>query len=266
MPPPLPTVDRRRRALCTAALLGPLGGHAAVAAVPILAFHRFAPTAVDSMTVSLDRFDAQLRLLERLSCRVVPLADWVAWRCGRRAALPERAVVLTADDGHRSQFEQMAPRLQERGWPATFFVYPSAISNADYAMTWPQLQTLAERPGLSVQSHTLWHPNLLRERRGQPPAAFERFARQQLGQSRQVLQQRLGRPVDLLAWPFGLSDTGLQALAAETGYAAAFALGNRSASARDALFDMPRHLIVDSIVPAQLEARLRTAFGDGAAR
>lgn len=216
------------------------------------------------MTLRLDHFEAQLALLERLRCRVVPLADWVAWRQGRRGALPDRAVVLTADDGHRSQFEQMAPRLRERGWAATFFVYPSAISNAGYAMTWPQLAALAESPGLSVQSHTFWHPNLLREQRSRPPDAFRQFALTQLRRSRDTLQRHLGRPVDLLAWPFGLSDAGLQALAAEAGYAAAFSLGNRSATAADPLFDVPRHLIVDGVDARQLEVRLRAAFGDGA--
>lgn len=229
--------------------------------MPILAFHRFGPTAADSMTVRLARLDAQLALLERLRSRVIPLADWVAWRAGRLDALPDRAVVLTADDGHRSQFEHFAPRLRERGWPATLFVYPSAISNADYAMTWPQLQALAEQPGLNVQSHTLWHAHLLRERRRQAPEAFDRFARRQLQRSREVLQGRLGRPVDLLAWPFGLSDPGLQGLAGELGYTAAFGLGNRSATPADPRFDVPRHLIVDSVDERQLEARLSAAFG-----
>lgn len=269
--PPLPTSlrrlpppDHRRRALCGAALLAPLAGRADSPRVPILVFHRFAPTAVDSMTLRLDHFEAQLALLERLRCRLLPLADWVAWRQGRLGALPDRAVVLTADDGHRSQFEQMAPRLRERGWPATFFVYPSAISNAGYAMTWAQLTTLSQTPGLAIQSHTFWHPNLLRERRNQPTETFRRFALTQLRQSRDALQQRLGRPVDLLAWPFGLSDAGLQAQAAEVGYAAAFSLGNRSATAADPLFDVPRHLIVDRVDTRQLEVRLRAAFGDGA--
>ncbi len=217
------------------------------------------------MTLRLDHFEAQLALLERLRCRVLPLADWVAWRRGRLGTLPDRAVVLTADDGHRSQFEQMAPRLRDRGWPATFFAYPSAISNASYAMTWPQLATLSETPGFAIQSHSFWHPNLLREQHSQPPGVFRHFALKQLRQSRDTLQQRLGRPVDLLAWPFGLSDPGLQALAAEVGYAAAFSLGNHSATTTDPLFDVPRHLIVNGVDARQLEARLRAAFDDRAA-
>lgn len=261
--------DARRRALAVGLLGAPLVGRAAKPlpqpSVPVLLYHRFAATAVDSMTVRTNHFAAQLRLLEQLNCNVIALADWVAWRSGKRATLPPRAVVLTADDGHRSQFEVMAPLLHARGWPITLFVYPSAISNARYAMTWAQLQELAAQPGFSVQSHTYWHPNLLQERRRLPPEVFRRFANDQLRRSREVIEQRLAHPVSLLAWPFGLNDEALWAQAAECGYQAAVALGNRAATLQDPLYAVPRHLMVDSIDVPQLAARLRAAFTAGEA-
>ena len=261
------SLDARRRAFALGLLCAPLPGRAAKPlpqpSVPVLLYHRFAATAVDSMTVRTSNFEAQLRLLERLNCNVIALADWVAWRRGERATLPPRAVVLTADDGHRSQFEVMAPLLQARGWPITLFVYPSAISNARYAMTWPQLRELVAYPGFSVQSHTFWHPNLMQERQRLSPQAFRRFATDQLRRSRDVIEQRLAHPVTLLAWPFGLNDEALWAQATECGYQAAVALGNRAATRQDPLYAVPRHLIVDSIDAPQLAARLRTAFAAG---
>ena len=228
--------------------------------MPLLVYHRCAPTVLDSMTLRMSNFEAHLRLLERLQCQVIALDDWVAWRRGERAALAPRAVVLSADDGHRSQFELMAPLLRERRWPITLFIYPSAISNASYAMTWPQLRELAAEPGFAVQSHTFWHPNLLQERRRLSPEAFGRFALDQLQRSREVLQQRLASSVTLLAWPFGLSDEALWEQAAQCGYRAAFALGKRSARTQDPLYAVPRHLMVDSVDERQLEARLVAAF------
>jgi len=250
-------VDRARRALTCGLVGAPVFGRAAFATTaqthraPILVFHRFAATAMDSMTLRIANFEAQLRMLANLSCRMISLSEWVAWRlalaAGADAMLPPRAVVLTADDGHRSQYEVMAPLLRDRGWPITLFVYPSAISNASYAMTWPQLRDLAADPLVSVQSHMYWHPNLLRERGHMTPDAFHRFAANQLTRSRDTIEQRLGRPVTLLAWPFGLSDDGLAAQAAEADYQAASSLGNRSAGPSDPLYAVPRHLIVDSV-------------------
>jgi peptidoglycan/xylan/chitin deacetylase (PgdA/CDA1 family) len=262
--------DHRRRALAFGLACSPWLSSAAAArtgpSVPILVFHRFAKQALDSMTLRIANFEAQLQLLQSLSCQVIPLSAWVAWRLalarGESATLPPRAVVLTADDGHSSQFDVMAPLLRERGWPVTLFIYPSAISNASYAMTWAQLRELVADPGVSVQSHTYWHPNLLRERARMEPAAFQRFAADQFSRSRGTLEQRLGHAVTLLAWPFGLSDEGLAQQAEQAGYSAAFSLGNRSAVAGDPLYAVPRHLIVDSVDASQLAARLAAAFGD----
>ena len=263
-------LDAGRRVFAFGLLCAPLLGRAAKPvqrpSVPVLLYHRFAATVVDSMTLRSSNFEAQLRMMERLECKVIPLADWVAWRLGERATLPPRAVVLTADDGHRSQFEVMAPLLHARGWPVTLFVYPSAISNASYAMTWPQLRELLAEPGFTVQSHTFWHPNLLQERRRMSPDAFQRFAAGQLQRSRDVLQQRLSHTVSLLAWPFGLSDEALWTQAAGCGYQAAVTLGNRSASMQDPLYAVPRHLIVDSVDERQLAARLTAAFAAGEAQ
>jgi len=155
----------------------------------------------------------------------------------------------------------MAPMLRARGLPVTLFIYPSAISNASYAMTWPQLRELLAEPGFSVQSHSFWHPNFMLERKRQSPEAFQRFATDQLRRSREILQQRLGQAVSLLAWPFGLSDEALWMQARDCGYQAAFALGNRSATQRDPLFSVPRHLMVDGVDARQLAVRLNAAFG-----
>ncbi len=257
-------VDTRRRALALGLLAAPLLSLGARGTpgpvVPVLAYHRFAPTAVDSMTVRTSNFEAHLAALERLQCTVIALSDWVAWRTGERATLPPRAVVLTVDDGHQSQFETMAPLLRARGWPVTLFIYPSAISNASYAMTWSQLRELQATPGFSIQSHTYWHPNFLQQRKHLSPDAYRNFAKDQLYRSRNTLAQRLGQAVSLLAWPFGWSDQELWTLAGEAGYRAAFALGNRAAVVDDPVYAVPRHLMVDGVTAQQLAARLRAAF------
>lgn len=254
-------MNRRQAALAlttlaTQALAGTPPGRR----VPVLVYHRFASQAVDSMTVRTANFASHLEVIRRLGARVVPLRDVVAWRLGLGGELPERAMALTADDAHRSQVETMAPMLRDTGWPMSLFVYPSAISNASYAMTWQQLAALKDDGRYDIQSHTYWHPNLLRERRVRSPADFERFATQQMEWGRDRLRQRLGVNPTLLAWPFGLTDDGLMALAARLGFQASFILGNRHVSLADPLHALPRHLMTDVMAAARLERLLANAF------
>ena len=99
-----------------------------------------------------------------------------------------------------------------------------------------------------------------------PADEFRRAALAQLRNSKATLERRLAHRVSLLAWPFGLEDKTLQAMAAECGYEAAFSLGNRSVTQDDPIHALPRHLMVDSVDAHALEARLLAAFNTGPGR
>jgi peptidoglycan/xylan/chitin deacetylase (PgdA/CDA1 family) len=241
--------------LCWLALA--FGAHAQTPSqrVPILVYHRFATTVNDSMTVRISTFNAQLRFLRERGYQVVPLRQVVNWLTDPSATLPSRPIVLTVDDGHRSVFDELLPIAQRERLPITLFIYPSAISNASYALTWEQLRKLKQTGLFDVQSHTYWHPNFNIERRHRTPADFQHFVRTQLDMSRQRIEAEVGGHVDLLAWPFGICDDELMALAAEEGYVAAFSLEPHSVDGHSRMLALPRFLMVDSYGVAGL-ARL----------
>jgi len=224
--------------------------------VPILVYHRFAATVNDSMTVRVATFEAQLRFLKERGYQVVPLRDVVNWLRDPSVKLPPRPIVLTVDDGHRSVFDELRPIVERERLPVTLFVYPSAISNASYALTWEQLRTLKQTGLFDVQSHTYWHPNFKVERRRRTPADFQHFVRTQLDMSRQRIEAEVGGEINLLAWPFGICDDELMALASGEGYIAAFSLEGRSVDRHSRMLALPRFLMVDSYRVAGLAALL----------
>jgi peptidoglycan/xylan/chitin deacetylase (PgdA/CDA1 family) len=213
--------------------------------VPILAYHRFGPVVLDAMTVTTAAFEAQLRYLAEHDRPVVSLRSLIEHRLGRGPAPPSGAVILTADDGHRSVYTEMYPIVRRFRVPVTLFVYPSAISRADYALTWEQLRELRASGLFDVGSHTWWHPNFRTEKQRLAPAEYERFVQTQLARSREILARELGGPIDLLAWPFGIYDRDLLAAATAAGYLAAVTLDGRSARLADDLLALPRYLITD---------------------
>lgn len=229
-----------------AALAGPVMASQAEWRVPILVYHRFAATVTDSMTVRSSTFEDHLRVLRSQGYSVIPLHDLLDYLYGRRAGLPAKAVVMTADDGHRSVYQVMYPLVQRYRVPVTLFIYPSAISNASYALTWDELRRMQQSGGVDVQSHSYWHPNFVQERRRLSPQAYRQLVRQQLLRPRQVIEKQLGHKVDLLAWPFGLYDAELMQEAQTAGYLAAFSLEARPVTWRDSLWALPRLLMVDA--------------------
>ena len=177
--------------------------------VPILLYHRFGPTVADSMTVTTAVFESHLKYLHENGYTVIALKEMLALVSGPGIPPGARYVVLVADDAHRSVYTEALPLIKKYRVPMTLFVYPSAVSNASYAMTWDQLRELKATGLFDFQSHTYWHPNFKKEREKLPPAEFEKLVHMQLTKSREKLEKELGQKVDLLAWPFGIYDPGL---------------------------------------------------------
>jgi peptidoglycan/xylan/chitin deacetylase (PgdA/CDA1 family) len=215
--------------------------------VPILVYHRFGPTAADRMTTPTAVFEAQLHYLRDHGYTVIQLRQLVDYllRQAPAPAPPRRAVVITADDGHRSVYTELFPLAVKYRLPVTLFIYPSAISNAAYALTWEQLREMRASGLFDIQSHTYWHPNFRQEQRRLSVVDYERLVTMQLTISRQTITRELGGEVDLLAWPFGIHDPWLMQKAREAGYLAAFTIEPRPATATDDLMAIPRFLLTD---------------------
>ncbi len=169
----------------------------------ILVFHRVTDEIpADGLTVGCTFFRNLCRTLAR-RFRVVPLAE--IFRLARRgAALPMRTVAITFDDCYRDNLAA-ARVLAEHSLPATFFV-PTAYVGTDHVfpwdrglkrmpnLTWEDVDEM-QQLGFEIGSHTVTHADL--------GAVSEDEARREIVESKAVLENRLGRRVRWLAYPFG---------------------------------------------------------------
>lgn len=140
----------------------------------------------------------------------------------------------------------MLPLIKKYRIPVTLFLYPSAISNASYAMTWEQIKELKKTGLFEFQSHTYWHPNFKKDKKRLSPAEYEKLVQMQLKKSKERLERELGTKIDMLAWPFGIYDDYLATKAAEAGYVAAFTIERHHASASDNIMMLPRYLMMNT--------------------
>lgn len=102
-------------------------------------------------------------------------------------------VTLTFDDGYRSAYEQVFPRLQQHQIEATFYIDTGSLGR-DNRIDVPQLIEMSQA-GHEIGSHTNSHPhlNLL----DKPKIVRE------LVSSKRELEKILGHPVVHFAPPFG---------------------------------------------------------------
>jgi len=225
--------------------------------VPILLYHRFGPMVADGMTVTTAVFESHLIHLKDNGYAVIPLRQLVDYYLRKGPPPPPRSVVIVADDGHKSVYTDMYPLVRKYHIPVTLFIYPSAISNASYAMTWDQLRELKKSGLFDFQSHTYWHPNFKKDKKKFSPSEYEKSVEMQFRKSKERIEKELGGKVDMLAWPFGLYDEELMGKASALGYAAAFTIERHHTSASDNLMTLPRYLIINADKGKTFEAILQ---------
>jgi peptidoglycan/xylan/chitin deacetylase (PgdA/CDA1 family) len=170
----------------------------------VVAFHRVNDTtAADGLTVPLRAFELYCRFFSR-HFRVVPLSALVH-RLER--GLPVKGLLaITFDDGYRDNVEMAAPVLDRLSLPATFFVVSEWIGTELVPwwdrqrgvrhpwMTWNDVKSLHQR-GFEIGGHTRTHVDL--------GATSPREARLEVVGARHRLEDILGAPVDLFAYPYG---------------------------------------------------------------
>jgi peptidoglycan/xylan/chitin deacetylase (PgdA/CDA1 family) len=123
---------------------------------------------------------------------------------------PSRALILTFDDGHVSNYDVALPILLEHRLTATFFITAGRIGSGE-TMNWPQIRAL-HAAGMEIGSHTLTH---------RPPSTLDDDElRHELLESRRILEEGLGAPVTAISSPTGFFNPRMCTLARETGYRA----------------------------------------------
>jgi peptidoglycan/xylan/chitin deacetylase (PgdA/CDA1 family) len=234
------------------ARLGTLASAAALAVqpVPILAYHHIgaAPRAAASpqLWVRPALLRRQLRALDRAGYEAVTLARlWKAWHAG--GTLPAHPIVLTFDDGYRSQYAAAAPALRARGWPGVLNLETSRLG-ARGALSVTQVRRMA-RAGWEIDAHSVTHPDLRH-------VSARRLATEVAG-SRRAIRATFGLPADFFAYPYGRQDARVRAAVRRAGFLAATTVRPGSASPDGDPFALPRVLVGANDSPSSVLRMVR---------
>lgn len=125
------------------------------------------------------------------------------------------AIAITFDDGYRDNLTVALPLLEKFNLPMTLFVVAGFVDSDGY-LSEEELREISKHPLITIGSHGLWHRHF--NRLSLDDARFE------LTESRRLLEETIGRHVDLMAWPYGECNDEVEQLAGECGYRAAWSV------------------------------------------
>ena len=195
--------------------------------VPILMYHHLSEDVTNSEIVSPEQFEAQIRALSEAGYTGVSFDELQAYVL-RGEPLPEKPVVITFDDGYRSNYTLAYPILQKYSMKATIFAVGVSFGtdhykDTDYAITphfgAAEAAEMTASGLISIQSHTYdmhqWPPyetgSAVRENilqlSGESEEAYVQALTEDFTRSRALLEDATGRPVDVLAYPAGQYST-----------------------------------------------------------
>lgn len=185
--------------------------------IPILCYHQFTrDEAAHRLELRARDFEAQLRYLRDEGYQFLAFED-VAAMVRQQRPIPEKAVVLTIDDGYGSVYDVAWPLLQKYNARATLFIYTDFIG-AGAAMTWEQLRELDASPLIEVESHGKSHASLARLPEDSDAEAYKLRLVNEISGSEAAFMARLGRAPRFLSYPYGNSSRVIADLLRDSGY------------------------------------------------
>ena len=177
-------------------------------ALRVLMYHKVNDQWPNPITVPTAVFDEQMSLLADLGYHVVSL-EQVRDHYLAGAPLPERAVLITFDDGYLDNLVNAFPILSKHGYPAVIFAPIGFLDGSrplpheealvrqgvlNPTLDWERLGEL-EAGGVRIESHGIGHRQLSEL---DPDEALREIALSKLR-----LEERLGREVEAYAYVKG---------------------------------------------------------------
>ena len=226
-------------AACLAVMLSAFGTcGAAGTKLPVLMYHDLTtdPSKTNSMTVTDERFRLDMEFLQQFGYTPLLPADLInIWE--GKMQLPDKAVMVTFDDGYRSNYDYAYPVLQNTGMKAAIAVVAHNIrqegdaDSARHNMTWDELREMVDSGAVEVGSHTynLHNPqyggnnapdgiNGVMRLKGESRSAYNARVGGDLSSSVQLILTHTGQEkVNYFSYPFGAYDSWMPDLLAQAG-------------------------------------------------
>jgi hypothetical protein len=119
---------------------------------PILLFHGINNNR-DTYSISQRQFALDLALLQRLGYHSISIAQYAAWRAGKKVILPSRPILIAFNDGRIDSWQGADQVLAKYHMRAAMFIIARVTrsSPSPFYLGWDQLKTMQESGRWDIQ-------------------------------------------------------------------------------------------------------------------
>jgi len=187
--------------------------------VAVLGYHDFSESERETaMRIRTSKFRKQMEVIRKMEIPVISMADFIAWK-DEGKAIPEKAIVITLDDGWKSVYTDAYPVLKEFGFPFTIYLYKNYVDGGGKALTTPMIREMMAN-GATIGSHSTTHPfpQTVKKYRKAGPEAFDKFLNTEMAESKRFLEEKFKIVANTYAYPGGYFTEEMLTKANEVGY------------------------------------------------
>ncbi len=231
--------------------------------VPVLMYHHVNPHRGDTVTVTPEVFEKQMNHLSQSGYKTLTAGELLSFMRGE-LTLKQKAVVITFDDGWLDNYLYAFPVLKKYRLNAAIFIITNRIEMASEKMTslpehipthneakvllekgeayrvalnWKLIEEMAAGGLVEFYSHTKSHRKC--------DTLSEKELIEELGGSKQIMEEKLGRLCPYLCWPYGKYDQRALNTAKDVGYKALFTTEHGVVQAGSDPFAIKRVVVKD---------------------
>jgi peptidoglycan/xylan/chitin deacetylase (PgdA/CDA1 family) len=181
----------------------------------ILLYHHVSNNTPNVTSVSPDTFRQHMQYLADKH-QVLPLKQVIEALKNNRP-LPDKAVVITFDDGYDNIYYNAHPILKEFAFPYTIFVNPPLIGKVDYQFDWQQVKRMATE-NASFANHGKQHNHMLSKHAQESQQDWLSRNMQDIEYAEKMLEKNIGYSLKYFAYPYGEFDKKLKTALMAQGY------------------------------------------------
>lgn len=219
--------------------------------IPVLCYHHIKASIEGhtfAYTISTGQFRTHLKMLADSGFHTI-LPNQLYNYLTAGVSLPEKPIMITFDDTNEEHFSTAAPLLESFGFKGVFFIMTIPIGKQGY-MTSRQIKQLAD-DGHAIENHSRDHPDMRKL-----PAADWNI---QINQTKQELEQIIGKPVLYFAYPYGAWNESAIPELKKRDIRAAFQLSDRE-SINEPLYTIRRLMVPGNWSAIALYKQIQATF------